>query len=256
MIRAGRLRTVCDRIFCRFRDFSSFPLQTNAPKTHIESKISTVSCMYDLSRLTRPWFQEAFQLIHVREVKTSGAEVKIGNIIERKGKMHQVVKTQHTQQGRGGAVIQVELRDVQTGLKSSERLRTTESVERVFVDDKPCTFLYRDGDQVVLMESATFEQMNVPVSFFGEAAVYLTDGMDVTLQVFNGQPLAASVPGRLTCKVVEAEPYFKGQTVTSTYKKVTLENGQVIQVPGFVVTGDEIVVDTATHSYVTRAKGD
>ncbi|KAL2613766.1 hypothetical protein R1flu_025458 [Riccia fluitans] len=189
-----------------------------------------------------------------RGAKINGSEVKPGFIIMRKGRITQVLKTQHTQQGRGGATIQVELRDVQSGLKSSERLRTGEAIEKVFVDDRPYSFLYTEGDTVYLMEPNTFEQLDIPKSFFGPTAAYLTDGMEVKVQYFDGKPLSATVPDRVTCTVTEAEPYFKGQTATPQYKKIVLDNGLQIMAPSFIVAGDHVVVDTAENLYLTRAK--
>eukprot|EP00249_Psilotum_nudum_P004628 c18132_g1_i2 orf=47-730(+) len=190
----------------------------------------------------------------VQPVKCSRVQVKQGNVIERKGHIFQVLKTQHTQQGRGGATIQVELRDVQSGLKSTERLRTSEAIERVFVDEKSFTFLYHDGDSAILMEPTTFEQLEVPKILFGNGAAYLSDGLLVTVQFFDGKPLSAAVPSRVTCTVVEAEPSFKGQTATPVYKKVLLQNGRHVMVPPFISTGSQIVIDTTDDTYVTRAK--
>lgn len=189
-----------------------------------------------------------------RGAKVLGSEVREGHLIERKGRIMEVLKTQHTQQGRGGATIQVELRDVQSGLKSTERLRTSEAIEKVFADARTFTFLYEDGDLAILMQPETFEQVEVPKSMFGNAAVYLSDNLPVTLQFADGKPLSAAVPSRVTCKVVQAEPSFKGQTATPTYKKILLHNGQQIMAPTFIEAGDEIVVETANNSYVTRAK--
>ncbi|KAH7307228.1 hypothetical protein KP509_22G050600 [Ceratopteris richardii] len=168
--------------------------------------------------------------------------------------MMEVLKTQHTQQGRGGATIQVELRDLQSGLKSTERFRTSEAIEKIYVETKGYTFLYIEGNTVFLMESDTFEQVEVSKDMFGNGAAYLTDGMALTGQVADGKLLAVSVPNRVTCKVIEAEPSFKGQTATPVYKRAVLENGQKIMVPTFVDAEDLIVVNTIDNSYVSRAK--
>ncbi|CAI6010990.1 unnamed protein product [Closterium sp. NIES-65] len=191
----------------------------------------------------------------VRHARVTGSEVKVGSVIERKGRYFQVVKTQHTQQGRGGATIQVELRDVQTGLKSNEKLRTSEHIELVFSDDKPFVFLYVDEDNACLMEKQTFEQISLPVSMFGDAAPLLQDGMEVVVHLFNDKALSASLPARVSDVVDEAEPFFKGQTAAPSYKKVKLRSGITVQVPSFVVAGDEIIVQTSDLTYVTRVKG-
>ncbi|KAA8549676.1 hypothetical protein F0562_001306 [Nyssa sinensis] len=188
-----------------------------------------------------------------RGVKIRGSDVKPGQVIERKGKIYQVLKSQHNQQGRGGAVIQVELRDVDSGNKTSERIRTEEAVERVFVEEKSYKYLYTDDDVVVLMEPNTFEQLDVPKDMFGEAAVYLKDDMRVTVELYDEKPMSASVPQRVTCKVVEAQVPMKGIAATPHYKKVLLDNGLTVQVPPFILTGDEIVINTTDNSYITRA---
>ncbi|CAK9237569.1 unnamed protein product [Sphagnum jensenii] len=187
-----------------------------------------------------------------RQVKVNGSEVKPGNVIDHKGESI-VLKTQHTQQGRGGATIQVELRDLASGLKSSERLRTSESIERIFVEDKTYTFLYAEGDSIILMEPKSFEQVTLLRNLLGTGAAYLADGMEVVVQLYDGQPFSAKVPARVTCSVIEAEPYFKGQTATPTYKRVVLENGQQVMAPSFITAGDRIVIETADNSYVTRS---
>ncbi|KAM3261384.1 hypothetical protein ACQJBY_052192 [Aegilops geniculata] len=165
-----------------------------------------------------------------RGAKMLGSDVKLGNVIQRKvswittypsfgptlnqGRIYQVIKSHHSHQGRGGATIQVELRDVDTGNKIVERFRTDEALERVFVEDKPFTYLYQEGDNVALMEPNTFEQLEVSKELFGKNAAYLKDEMKVTLQFFDGRALSGSVPPRVTCTVVEAQPNAKGLTAT------------------------------------------
>ncbi|KAK1281697.1 hypothetical protein QJS10_CPB22g01258 [Acorus calamus] len=199
--------------------------------------------------LESPW-----SALQRRGAKVLGSDVRLGNVIQRKGRIFQVLKAQHTQHGRGGATIQVELRDVDTGNKVSERFRTDEAIERVFVEDKSFTYLYTEGDSVMLMEPTTFDQLEVSKDFFGKAACYLKDNMKVTLQLFDGKPMSASVPPRVTCTVVEAQTHSKGQTAQPQYKKVLLDNGHSVMAPAFIKTGDEIVINTTDDSYITRAK--
>ncbi|CAA6659087.1 unnamed protein product [Spirodela intermedia] len=191
-----------------------------------------------------PLFYDIFPFIFVR----------LGNIIQRKGRIFQVLKAQHTQHGRGGATIQVELRDVDTGNKVTERFRTDEAIEKVFVEEKSFTFLYQEGDSVMIMEPNTYEQLELPKDFFGKNVAYLKDNMTVTVQYFDGKPMSASVPQRVTCKVVEAPPYSKGMTATPQYKRVMVDNGLTILAPSHITTGDEIIINTTDDSYITRAK--
>uniref|UniRef100_A0A0D9ZEQ0 Translation elongation factor P/YeiP central domain-containing protein n=1 Tax=Oryza glumipatula TaxID=40148 RepID=A0A0D9ZEQ0_9ORYZ len=181
--------------------------------------------------------------IQRRGAKMLGSEVKLGNVIQRRvlwittypiplvnlqGRIYQVIKAQHSHQGRGGATIQVELRDVDTGNKITERFRTDEALERVFVEEKSFTYLYQEGDNVTLMEPETFEQLEVSKELFGKTAAYLKDEMKVTLQYFDGRPMSASVPPRVTCTVVEAQPHSKGITAQPQYKRVLLDNGLTV----------------------------
>lgn len=183
-----------------------------------------------------------------------GSDVRFGNVIQRKGRIFQVLKAQHTQHGRGGASIQVELRDVDNGNKITERFRTDEAIERVFVEEKSFTFLYQEGDSVTLMEATTFDQIEVPKELFGKAAGYLKDDMKVTVQYYDGKPMSASVPQRVTCTVVDAQPNTKGLTAAPQYKRVLLDNGLTVLAPPFIAAGDEIVVNTTDDTYMTRAK--
>ncbi|KAK8443887.1 hypothetical protein SEVIR_9G045900v4 [Setaria viridis] len=188
-----------------------------------------------------------------RGAKMLGSDVKLGNVIQRRGRIYQVIKAQHSHQGRGGATIQVELRDVDTGNKITERFRTDEALERVFVEEKLFTYLYQEGDTVTLMEPETFEQIEVSKDLFGKAAAYLKDEMKVNLQYFDGRPMSATVPPRVTCTVVEAQPNTKGLTAQPQYKRVVLDNGLTVLAPPFIEAGEQIVISTADDSYMTRA---
>lgn len=196
-----------------------------------------------------PW-----SLSQQRGAKVLGSELRVGNIVQRKGRVYQVLKAQHTQHGRGGASIQVELREVDSGNKVIERFRTDEAVERVFVEEKCFTYLYTEGDTLVLMDPKSFEQVEVSKDLIGKAAVYLKDDMKVTVQYFDDRPMSASVPQRVTCKVVEAQTPMKGVSVNPQYKRVVLDNGLTVLAPPFIVAGDLIVISTEDDSYMTRTK--
>ncbi|KAM0937589.1 putative ribosomal protein L2, domain 2 [Dioscorea sansibarensis] len=194
--------------------------------------------------LCRPTLASPWSAIQRRGAKVMGSDVRFGNVIQR--------KAQHTQHGRGGASIQVELRDVDNGNKITERFRTDEAIERVFVEEKSFTFLYQEGDSVTLMEATTFDQIEVPKELFGKAAGYLKDDMKVTVQYYDGKPMSASVPQRVTCTVVDAQPNTKGLTAAPQYKRVLLDNGLTVLAPPFIAAGDEIVVNTTDDTYMTR----
>ncbi|KAJ8432684.1 hypothetical protein Cgig2_034010 [Carnegiea gigantea] len=160
----------------------------------------------------------------------------------------EVLKAQHTQHGRGGASIQVELRDVDSGNKVTERFRTDEAIENLTLLTRHDMYRYWLW---IWVSPETFDQIEVPKELFGSAAVYLKDDMTVTVQYFDDRPMSASVPHRVTCKVVEAQTPMKGLSVNPQYKKVLLDNGLTVLAPPFIVSGDEIVVNTIDDSYIT-----
>jgi elongation factor P len=150
--------------------------------------------------------------------------------------------------------VQVQMRDVRTGLKSDERFRTQEMVERVRIDEAEFSFLFAEGDQLTFMNQENFEQVTVSREIVGDAAVYLQDGMKVTIESYEGQPLSVTLPDTVTMEIVEADPVVKGQTASSSYKPAVLENGARVMVPPHIGAGTRIVVKTADSSYVERAK--
>ncbi|GKD44382.1 putative elongation factor P (EF-P) family protein, partial [Tanacetum coccineum] len=210
---------------------------------------STVSNSGRGEVLSVPWAANQIRFF----AKARGSDVRPGNVIERKGKVYQVVKAQHSTQGRGGAIIQVELRDVDSGNKVNERFRTDETVEKVYVEAKSYTYLYTDEetDSVVLMEPKTFVQLDVPKHLFGDSLAYLKDDITVSVELYNDRPMSASVPKRVTCTVVEAQAAMKGMGATPHTKKVLLDNGLRVEVPPHVITGDQILIDTTDSSYVS-----
>uniref|UniRef100_A0A2P2LKG6 Uncharacterized protein LOC105142313 isoform X1 n=1 Tax=Rhizophora mucronata TaxID=61149 RepID=A0A2P2LKG6_RHIMU len=166
---------------------------------------------------------------------------------------NQVLEAEHKQQGRGGAMMQLELRDVDSGSKQSLRFGTEEAVERVYVEERSLTFLYTEGEMVYLMDPENFEQLEVPLDTFGKAAAYLKEEMKVKLQLYDGRPLSGSVPRKVTCSIKEIQVNPKGTTITPRYLKGLLDNGLSVQVPAYLEPGEEIVVNTDDNSFVSRA---
>ncbi len=187
-------------------------------------------------------------------MKINGNAVRPGFIIEHQGRLWRAVKTQHTQPGKGGAYLQVELKDVRDGTKLNERFRSSETVERVELDKHDYQFLFADGDDYTLMDQETFEQITINADLIGEPAVFLQEGMKVTVQAYEGEPLSVTLPDTVTMKIVEADPVVRGQTAASSYKPAKLENGVRVMVPPHIENGMRIVVNTADSSYVERAR--
>nr|GMD19395.1 elongation factor P-like [Ipomoea batatas] len=149
----------------------------------------------------------------------------------------------------------VELRDVDSGNKVNERFRTDEAVERVFAEEKPFTYLYTDDEtgNIVLMEPNTYAQLDVPKHLFGDSYVFLQDDMRVCVQLYDERPMSASIPTRVTCTVAETPIQVKGASVTPQYKKAVLDNGVTVQVPGHILPGDKIIINTTDNSYMSKA---
>ena len=187
-------------------------------------------------------------------MKINGNSIRPGNIIEHQGRLWRAVKTQHTQPGKGGAYLQVELKDIRDGTKLNERFRSSETVEKVRLDEHPYQFLFSAGDEYTFMDQDTFEQITLNSDLIGEPAVFLQEGMIVNLESYEGSPISVELPETVTMRIVEADAVVKGQTASSSYKPATLENGVRVMVPPHIGSGTRIVVNTADATYVERAK--
>ncbi len=188
-------------------------------------------------------------------MKINGNAVRPGMVIEHQNRLWRAVKIQHTQPGKGGAYLQVELKDIRDGTKLNERFRSSETVERVRLDQKPFQFLYSDGEMYTFMDTDTYDQIALTAAAIGEDQVpYLRDGMPVTIDFHEESPLGVSLPDTVALAVVEADAVVKGQTASSSYKPAVLENGVRVMVPPHIEAGTRVVVNIAEGTYVERAK--
>ena len=187
-------------------------------------------------------------------MKISGVDIRPGNIIEYEGGIWRAVKIQHTQPGKGGAYMQVEMKNLIDGRKTNVRFRSAETVERVRLDTKDFQFLYHDGDMLVFMDKENYEQVSLPEDLIGEPAAFLQDGMDVVMELYNERPISVQLPDTIEAMIVEADAVVKGQTASSSYKPAVLDNGVRVMVPPHVSSGTRIVVDTYSREYVRRAE--
>ncbi len=186
-------------------------------------------------------------------MKINGNEIRPGNVIEHNNSLWVAVKTQAVKPGKGPAYNQVELKNLINGSKLNERFRSSETVERVRLEQKDFQFLYPQGDMLVFMDTDTYEQMELQQEFVGERSAFLQDGMKVVLEMHEGRAIGISLPDQVTLTIVEADPVVKGQTAASSYKPAVLENGVRILVPPFVTAGEKVIVDTNEMAYVKRA---
>jgi elongation factor P len=186
-------------------------------------------------------------------MKISGVDIRPGNILEYEGGIWKVAKIQHTQPGKGGAYMQVEMKNLQDGRKTNVRFRSADTVERVRLDQKEYQYLYADGDMLVFMDKDSFEQISLPADLVGEAAAFLQDGMEVDLELWDEKPISVALPAQIEATIVEADAVVKGQTASASYKPATLDNGVRVMVPPHIASGTRIVVDVYERTYVGKA---
>jgi len=185
-------------------------------------------------------------------MKISGNEIRVGMLIEHKNDLWQVLKTQHVKPGKGGAFAQVEMKSVNRNTKLNERFRSSDTVEKASLDEIKFSYLYEDEDDYYFINPKTFEQINIKKDIIGEKGKLLTENLEVDISFYNESPLSVEMPNQVTCKVKTTDVALKGQTVSSSYKPATLDNGINIQVPPFIESEDEIIVDTRTIEYVKK----
>jgi elongation factor P len=186
-------------------------------------------------------------------MKISGVDIRPGNIIEYEGSLWRAVKIQHTQPGKGGAYMQVELKNLFDSRKTNNRFRSSETVEKVRLDPLDMQYLFDDGDNLVFMNKETFDQVSIRADILGDEKAFLQDGMDVVVEFYEERAVSVQLPEHVTLEIVEADPVVKGQTAASSYKPAKLENGVRIMVPPFIESGERVVVNVYEGEYVRRA---
>ena len=185
-------------------------------------------------------------------MKISGNEIRVGMLIEHKNDLWEVLKTQHVKPGKGGAFAQVEMKSMNKNTKLNERFRSIDTVEKESLDEIKFNFLYEDESDYYFINQKSFEQINIKKDVVGEKGKMLSENLEVNINFYNDRPLTVDLPNQVTCKIESTDAALKGQTVSSSYKPATLDNGINIQVPPFIESGDTIIVDTRTIEYVKK----
>ena len=186
-------------------------------------------------------------------MKINANQIRPGMVIEYEGRQMAVIKIQMIQPGKGGAFIAVEMRDLTNGVKTNQRWRTADNVEKLNTEERDVQYLFADGDMYTFMDPDSYEQIAMGTSMLGDDAAYLQDGMVVSMKSVEGTPVGIQLPATVILEVVEAEPVVKGQTASSSYKPAQMDNGMRVMVPPFVETGTRITVNTADGTYLKRA---
>ena len=185
-------------------------------------------------------------------MKINAGEIRVGMLLEYKNELWQVLKTQHVKPGKGGAFAQVEMKSINKNTKLNERFRSSETVEKASLDELKYNYLYEDEKNYFFIEPKSFEQIEIKKDIVGEKGKLLIENLEVSVSFYNDSAIFVELPNQITCKIKNTDVALKGQTVSSSYKPATLENGFNIQVPPFIESGDEIVIDTRTIEYLKK----
>ena len=185
-------------------------------------------------------------------MKINAGEIRVGMLIEYKNDLWQVLKTQHVKPGKGGAFAQVEMKSINKNTKLNERFRSSETVEKASVDEIKYNFLYEDENDYFFIDPKSFEQIEIKKNIVGEKGKLLTENLEVSINFYNEIPLSVDLPNQVNCKIDTTEAALKGQTVSSSYKPAVLKNGLSVQVPPFIESGDEIIIDTRNLEYIKK----
>ena len=185
-------------------------------------------------------------------MKINAGEIRVGMLLEFKNDLWQVLKTQHVKPGKGGAFAQVEMKSVNKNTKLNERFRSSETVEKASLEEANYNFLYEDDSNYFFMNPKSFEQIEIKKNIVGNKGKLLTENLEVSVNFYNENPISVDLPNQVNCKIDSTDVALKGQTVSSSYKPAILDNGLSIQVPPFIESGDEIVIDTRNLEYIKK----
>ena len=185
-------------------------------------------------------------------MKINASEIRVGMLLEYKDDLWQVLKTQHVKPGKGGAFAQVEMKSINKNTKLNERFRSSETIEKASLEEISFNFLYENEDKYFFMNPKSFEQIEIKKEIVGEKGKLLTENLSVKINFYNDTPMSVDLPNQITCKIQTTDVALKGQTVSSSYKPATLDNGLNIQVPPFIESGDNVLIDTRNLEYIKK----
>jgi len=185
-------------------------------------------------------------------MKINAGEIRVGMLLEYKNDLWQVLKTQHVKPGKGGAFAQVEMKSVGKNTKLNERFRSSETVEKASLEETDFNYLYEDEINYIFMDPKTYDQIEIKKEIVGEKGKLMTENLEVSVSFYNDKPISVELPNQVTCKIEATDVALKGQTVSSSYKPAILDNGLNIQVPPFIESGDEVIIDTRSFEYIKK----
>lgn len=186
-------------------------------------------------------------------MKISGVDIRPGMVLDYQNKLWRVAKIQHTQPGKGGAYMQVEMKAIIEGTKLNERFRSADTVEKASLEGRPMQYLFADGDNLTFMDNTTYEQTVINSDLLGDALIWLSENMEVQVEFYGDSPVSVSLPDKVEYEVVEADAVVKGQTASSSYKPAKVSNGARVLVPPYITSGERIIINTADGTFAGRA---
>lgn len=181
-------------------------------------------------------------------------QLKRGMCIKHQNDLYRVVATQHITPGNWRGMVQAKIRNLRTGSIIEHRFRSEDRVERAILDEVEMEYLYQDGDLYYFMNGDNYEQVGLSAEVLGDAVSYLIPNIKLEVEFYDDKPVGIELPTHVTMKVLETEPAIKGASVSNVGKPAKMESGLVVSVPPFISEGDTIKIDTATGSYLERAK--
>ena len=185
-------------------------------------------------------------------MKINASEIRVGMLIEYKNDLWEVLKTQHVKPGKGGAFAQVEMKSINKNTKLNERFRSSETIEKASVEENKFNYSYEDERNYYFINTVSFEQIEIKKEVVGDKGKMLKENLEVLVSFHNETPIMIQLPNQISCKIETTDAALKGQTVSSSYKPATLDNGIKIQVPPFIEIGDEVIIDTRTSEYIKK----
>ena len=186
--------------------------------------------------------------------KILAVDIRVGQLLEWEKRIWRVLKCYHVHVGgRGGAFMQVEMKDIESGTKTNQRIRTEDKVERALVEPREMQYLYHDGTGFVFMDKENYEQLTLSEDMLEGQSGYLLPNTDVKVTFYNDKPIGLELPPSVVLTVTETDPEIKNATVTTSFKPAKTETGLVVQVPPFIGTGEKIKINTDDGAYIERA---
>ena len=185
-------------------------------------------------------------------MKITANEIRVGMLLEHKDDLWEVLKTQHVKPGKGGAFAQVEMKSINKNTKLNERFRSSETLEKASVEENKFNYSYEDERNYYFINTKSFEQIEIQKEIVGDKGKMLKENLEVLVSFHNERPIMIQLPNQISCKIDTTDAALKGQTVSSSYKPATLDNGIKIQVPPFIEIGDEVIIDTRTSEYIKK----